>query len=103
MVKSNFSPIPNALVTQTVTNSAAGISAGSIPAGARYAEGYVRTASIVETRDGTTPTTTKGNQWDAGEIIYLRSRAEITGFQAIEQDTGSTATIDWQFFNISPE
>lgn len=103
MANKNFSPIPNSLVTQTVTNTAGGISAASIPAGARYAEGYVRTASIVETRDQTTPTASKGNQWDAGDIIYLRSRDEIINFQAIEQDTGSTETIDWQFFNISPE
>ena len=103
MANNNFSPIPNALVTQTVTNTAAGIAVGSIPAGARYAEGYVRTVSIVETRDQTTPTALIGNQWDAGDIIYLRSRDEITGFQAIEQGGGSTEKIDWQFFNISPE
>ena len=103
MANNNFSPIPNALVTQTVTNTAAGIAVGSIPAGARYAEGYVRTGAVVETRDGTTPTASKGNEWAVGDIIYLRSRDEITGFQAIEQGGGSTEKIDWQFFNISPE
>ena len=69
MANKNFSPIPNSLVTQTVTNTAGGISAGSIPAGAKYAEGYVRTASIVEPRDQTTPTASTGTQWDAGDIL----------------------------------
>ena len=103
MANYNFSPIGSSLVTQTVSNTAGGIGTANIPDNARYAEGYVRTAAVVETRDGTTPTSTKGMQWSAGDIIYLRSRDEITKFQAIEQDTGSTETIDWQFFNKAPE
>ena len=98
----NFSPLPGTLVTQTVTNTAGGIGSGNIPSGARYAEGYVRTASVVETRDGTTPTTSKGNEWDADDIILLRSRYEIVNFSAIEKDSGSTETIDWQFYNRAP-
>ena len=98
----NFSPIGSSLTTQALTSGAAGITAGDIPAGARYAEGFVRTASIVETRDGTTPTATKGTEWDAGDIILLRSRREITNFQAIEKTSGSAETIDWQFYNRAP-
>ena len=103
MANYNFSPIESSLVTQAVTNTAGGIGAGNIPSNARYAEGYVRTAAVVETRDGTTPTSSKGNEWAVGDIIYLRSRDEITKFQAIEEDTGSSVTIDWQFFNKAPE
>ena len=98
----NFSPIGSSLTTQALTSGAAGITAGDIPDGARYAEGFVRTASVVETRDGTTPTATLGTEWDAGDIILLRSRREITNFQAIEKTSGSAETIDWQFYNRAP-
>jgi hypothetical protein len=99
----NFSPIGSALTTQAVAASATKIStSNTIPGGARYAEGFVRTASIVETRDGTTPTATLGTEWDAGDIILLRSRREITNFQAIEKTSGSSETIDWTFYNRAP-
>jgi hypothetical protein len=100
----NFSPIGSSLTTQAVDGTAGGggIGSGNIPGGARYAEGFVRTASIVETRDGTAPTSTKGTEWDAGDIILLRSRDEITKFLAIEKDSGSSETIDWQFYNRAP-
>ena len=98
----NFSPIGSSLVTQAVTDTAGGIGSGNIPSGARYAEGYVRTASIVETRDGTTPTATAGTEWDEGDIILLRSRYEIVNFLAIEKSSGSSETIDWQFYNRAP-
>ena len=66
MASLGFSPLPGTLVTQAVNGTAggSGIGSGNIPSGARYAEGYVRTASIVETRDGTAPTATKGTEWD---------------------------------------
>ena len=97
----SFSPIANSLVTQAVTYTARGIGSGNIPSGARYAEGYVRTASIVETRDSTTPTATKGTEWDEGDIVLLRSRYEIVNFSAIEK-TSTDAAIDWQFYNRAP-
>ena len=98
----NFSPIGSALTTQAVAASATKIStSNTIPGGARYAEGFVRIASIIETRDGTTPTATLGTEWDAGDIILLRSRDEITKFQAIEK-TSTDAAIDWQFYNRAP-
>ena len=96
----NFSPIGSSLTTQALTSGAAGITAGDIPDGARYAEGFVRTARVVETRDGTTPTSTLGTEWDAGDIVLLRSRYEITNFSAIK--ASSNATIDWQFYNRAP-
>ena len=99
MANYNFSPIGSSLVTQAVSNTAGGIGSGNITSNA----GYVRTGAVVETRDSTTPTSTKGNEWAVGDIIILRSRDEITKFQAIEQDTGSSETIDWQFFNKAPE
>ena len=64
----SFSPLAGTLVTQAVTDTAGGIGSGNIPSGARYAEGYVRTASIVETRDGTAPTATAGTEWDDGDM-----------------------------------
>ena len=97
----SFSPIANSLVTQAVTDTAGGIGSANIPSNARYAEGYVRTASIVETRDSTTPTATKGTEWDEGDIVLLRSRYEIVNFSAIEK-TSTDAAIDWQFYNRAP-
>ena len=97
----SFSPLPGTLVTQAVTDTAGGIGSGNIPSGARYAEGYVRTASLVETRDGTTPTATAGTEWDDGDIVLLRSRYEIVNFSAIEK-TSTDAAIDWQFYNRAP-
>ena len=104
MASLSFSPIGSSLVTQAVNGTAGGggIGAGNIPSGARYAEGYVRTASIVETRDGTAPTATKGTEWDEGDIVLLRSRYEIVNFLAIEKAGGSSETIDWQFYNRAP-
>ena len=99
MTNANFSPIPSSLVTLALTGGAASISSGDIPGSARYAEGFVRTASVVETRDGTTPTSSLGTG-DAGDIILLRSRYEITNFSAIK--ASSNATIDWQFYNRAP-
>ena len=101
MASFSFSPIGSSLVTQAVTDTAGGIGSGNIPSTARYAEGYVRTASIVETRDGTTPTATKGTEWDDGDIILLRSRYELINFSAIEK-TSTDAAIDWQFYNRAP-
>ena len=92
MAKGNFSPIKSGLVTHAVTSSATSL---TVPDGADYAEGYVRTNSVVETRDGTAPTTTKGFQWAAGDIITLRSRDEVTGFQVIRQNASNAATIDF--------
>ena len=100
MAKGNFSPIPSSLETHSVTDSATSL--GSIPDPADYAEGYVRTNSVVETRDGTTPTTSKGIQWAAGDTIILRSKDEITKFQVIRENSSNAATIDFQYYNKAP-
>ena len=97
----NFSPIPGSLYVQDVSDTAAGIGAANIPASARYAEGHVRLASLSETREGTTPTATKGTEWDVEETIILRSRYEIVNFQAVEK-TSTNASIDWTFYNRAP-
>ena len=55
MAKGNFSPIASSLTTHAVTDAATSLTR---PAAADYAEGYVRPNSVVETRDGTAPTTT---------------------------------------------
>ncbi len=100
MAKNNFSPIKNGLVTHAVTDAATSL---TVPdGGANYAEGYVRTNSVVETRDGTAPTTTKGTQWAAGDIITLRSPDEVNGFQVIRENASNAATIDFQFYNKVP-
>ena len=97
----NFSPIPDSLFVQDVSGTAGGIGAGNIPAGARYAEGHVRLASLSETREGTAPTATKGTEWDVEDMIILRSRDEITKFQAVEK-TSTNSSIDWTFYNRAP-
>ena len=99
MAKNNFSPIPSSLVTHPVTDSAKSL---TVRDQANYAEWYVRTNPVVETRDGTAPTTTKGRQWAAGDIIVSRSRDEVTGFQVIRQNASNAATIDFEFWNKVP-
>ena len=101
MTNANFSPIPDSLYVQDVDDTAAGIGAANIPASARYAEGHVRLASLSETREGTTPTATKGTEWDVEDMIILRSRDEITKFQAVEK-TSTDSSIDWTFYNRAP-
>ena len=100
MAKGNFSPIPNSLEVHAVTSSATSL--GSVPNAANYGEGYVRTNSIVETRDGTDPTTTKGKEWSAGDLIILRSKDELDGFKVIREDASSAATIDVEYWNKQP-
>ena len=97
----NFSPISDSLFVQDGDNEAGGIGAGNIPAGARYAEGHVRLASLSETREGTDPTATLGTEWDIEDLIILRSRYEIVNFKAIEKTT-TNASIDWTFYNRAP-
>ena len=99
MAKGNFSPIASSLTTHAVTDAATSLTR---PAAADYAEGYVRTNSVVETRDGTAPTTTKGKQWSAGDIIILRSADEITNFKVIRENASNAATIDFEFWNKAP-
>ena len=96
-----FGPIANSRTSQAVTGTASGITASAIPNSANYAEGAVKTAAIVETREGTTATTAIGYPWNAGDMVFLRSRDEITQFSAI-RSTSTSATIDWQFFNQRP-
>ena len=97
----NFSPILGTLYVQDVSATAGGIGAANIPAGARYAEGHVRLASLSETREGTDPTATKGTEWDVEDMIILRSRYEIVNFKAVEKTT-THASIDWTFYNRAP-
>ena len=75
--------------------SAAAVSL-TVPDAANVAEMYVRTAPVVFTRDGTTPTATKGIQANAGDIIMLNSKDECTRFQAIAVST--TATLDAEYW-----
>jgi len=100
MAKGNFSPIPSSLETHAVTSSATALAA--VPDSANYGEGYVRTNAIVETRDGTDPTNTKGKQWAAGDLIILRSRDELTGFKVIRENASNAATIDVEYWNKAP-
>ena len=99
MAKNNFSPIPNSLVTHAVTDSATSL---TVPDQANYAEGYVRTNSVSETRSGSAPANDTGRTWAAGDIIVLRSRDEVTGFQVIRQNDSNAATIDFEFWNKVP-
>ncbi|MCB7128068.1 MAG: hypothetical protein J3T61_00830 [Candidatus Brocadiales bacterium] len=72
----------------------------TVPDGAMCAEIYVRTASVVFTRDGTAPTATKGMQADAGDIILLNSRDELDQFKVIRQSTDATVEVEY-FTDIS--
>lgn len=85
--------------TATVTASADTMAnhGATVPSGANRAEGYVRTASVVVDRSGGTPTATKGEEWNPGDIIILRSADSIRLANFIR--IGSTsATIDWTFY-----
>lgn len=73
----------------------------SVPDNAAYAEGYVRTASVVVSKTSTDPTATLGTQYDPTDIIYLRSRDEILSANFIRQ-ASTDATINWDFFNEAP-
>lgn len=68
----------------------------TVPAAAMCAEIYVRTASVVFTRDGTDPTSTKGIQVDPGDIILLNSRDELDRFEVIAVST--TASLDVEYW-----
>ena len=68
----------------------------TVPTTAMVAEIYVRTASVVFTRDGTDPTATQGIQADSGDIIVLNSRDELDRFEVIA--VGTTATLDVEYF-----
>ena len=72
----------------------------TIPSGANTAEIYVRTASIVFKRDGTNPTATEGIQADAGDIIVLSSRDELSGFRGIAVSTTAVGDVDY-FTDVS--
>ena len=99
MAKNNFSPIPNSLVTHTVTDAATSL---TVPDQANYAEGYVRTNSVTELRSGSAPANDTGRTWAAGDIIILRSRDECVKFQVIRQNDSNAATIDFEFWNKIP-
>lgn len=67
-----------------------------VPARAVYGEAYVRTSAVVYTRDSSEPTSSEGFPANAGDIIILRSRAELLGFKAIRESTD--ATLDVYYF-----
>lgn len=97
-----FKTLSGGVETATVTSTASILTdiGVTVPPGCNRAEGYVRTASVVLDRNGGTPTTTKGDQWDAGDTIFLRNRDEVTKTKFILQ-SGVTATIDWSFHLVS--
>ena len=88
---------------ESVAGAQYGLSIGAavvrltVPPDAQAGEIYVRTASIVFTRDGTDPTATQGFQADASDIIMLNSRNELEKFEAIRQG-GVSATGDVEYF-----
>lgn len=69
----------------------------TVPNAATSGEMYVRTASIVFTRGTTDPSATAGLQADPGDIILLKTRAELDRFEAIRQG-GTSATVDVEYF-----
>ena len=71
----------------------------SVPDGAIYADAYVRTNSVVFTRDRSAPTATRGLQADATDVIMLDSRAKLLGFRVIR--ASADATMDVEYFRKS--
>ena len=69
----------------------------SVPPGAVHADIYVRTASVVFTRDRSAPTSTRGLQADPSDIIVLDSHAEMVAFRAIRA-AAVDATVDAEYF-----
>lgn len=69
----------------------------TVPATAMCAEAYVRTASVVFTRNGTDPSATAGFQADPGDIILLNSREDLETVEFIRQG-GTDATMDVEYF-----
>lgn len=88
------SPVDGAQYALSVTSGT--VVTLTVPDAAMVAEIYVRTASVVETRDGTDPTASKGVQWDPADIIYLNSRAECDDFKIIA--VSASATLDVEYF-----
>lgn len=70
----------------------------TVPDNATHGEIYVRTASAVFSRDGIPPTSTRGLQANATDIIVLNSRAQLLGFRAIAVST--TLTLDVEYFEL---
>ena len=95
-----YIPLNAVASTSTAGATAQTIADGgaTVPAMARYAEGYVRDASCVFYPDGSTPTATSGIQADQADVIYLRSRDEIVKALFIRQGAVS-ATINWTFYS----
>ena len=73
----------------------------TVPGGATEGEIYVRTASIVFSKDGSAPTATAGLQADATDIIILVSSDELARFSAIA--VSATATFDVEYFRYETE
>ena len=73
----------------------------TVPGGATESEIYVRTASIVFSKDGSAPTATAGLQADATDIIILLSDDELAKFGAIA--VSATATLDVEYFKYEGE
>ena len=92
------SPLPG--VSQYGLSISSAVVKLTVPDAANCAELYVRTASIVFTRDGTDPTSTAGFQANAGDIIMLNSRAELDRFEAIRESSNATVDVDY-FTDIS--
>ncbi len=68
----------------------------TVPDGANVAEIYIRTASVVFTKDGSAPTATAGFQADATDFIPLNSRDELIHFRGIA--VSATASGDVFYF-----
>jgi hypothetical protein len=79
-----------------VSTAVVALSPPDIATGAMVAEIFVRGASVVFTRDGTDPTSTKGTQASVGDDIPLNSRHELDSFKVIRES--ADATLDVEYF-----
>jgi len=94
-----YSPMTNSGGAHTVTSTAQTIAAATgitVPDAATRAEGYVRTAAVVKSGGGFTPTATLGTQLNVGDQIILRTPEEIAQSLFFRQ-TGADGVIDWDF------
>jgi hypothetical protein len=68
----------------------------TVPDTAMTADISVRGASVVFTRDGTDPTSTKGTQANVNDPVELKSRDELDKFKVIR--VSGDATLDVEYF-----
>jgi hypothetical protein len=77
---------------EAITVSTTAIPLTTIPGGCQYARVFVESQAVRFRLDGTVPTASEGEPVEAGSVIILDSRDQVTKFRVIRRD-GSDATL----------